>query len=66
MPKRIDDCDTTSEYWDCECEGLYIHPYNHYTCVICNARRDDQPDSRVNEVLALGLRIKGDKNGKQA
>ena len=43
---------TTSLFWDCECEHGYIHPANTPMCYGCRAVRDEQPDSRVNEVLA--------------
>jgi len=38
-------------YWDCECEHDYIHPKSMECCPKCKAWRDDQPDSRVEEVL---------------
>lgn len=38
------------QFWDCECEDLYIHPVTKRRCLACGARRDDQPNSRVNEV----------------
>ena len=45
---------TTLHYWDCECEFNYIHhketdPY----CPVCNARHEDQPDSRETELWNL-------------
>lgn len=43
----------TDKFWDCECEENYIHPYSEDTCPICGAERDTQPDSCVNEVVAL-------------
>ena len=46
---------TTESYWDCECEHNYIHPSTMPECLRCGAKREDQPDSRVNEVQALGL-----------
>lgn len=43
--------DTTKHFWDCECDIHYIHPSDECNyCVRCRARKDDQPDSRVNEV----------------
>ena len=44
------DCETTSEYWDCECKENYIHPKTEESCAKCGLKREDQPDSRVNEV----------------
>lgn len=39
-------------FWDCECDGEdYIHPVTEDECPFCNARRGEQPDSRVNEVM---------------
>ena len=52
---------TTRLFWDCECEEDYIHP-NYVlpfalspTCIKCGAFADEQPDSRVTEVLEAGL-----------
>lgn len=47
--------ETTEKYWDCECEKNYIHPKSQKVCFICNTVATDQPDSRVEEVLAQGL-----------
>jgi hypothetical protein len=50
--------ETTSKYWDCECEDNYIHKSsstNDEYCSKCNASREDMPDSIVSEVLAAGL-----------
>ena len=48
----------TSEYWDCECEKNYIHAHSEKKCCICGAFRSDQPLSRINEVVAIGLSLK--------
>ena len=45
------DCETTNAYWDCECEDNYIKPKRETSCVQCHAIVDEQPDSRVIEVL---------------
>jgi len=45
----------TSKYWDCECAENYIHPRSVSSCAICKSRRSEQPQSRVNEVVAHGL-----------
>jgi len=45
----------TEKYWDCECEENYIHPKTQPKCNICGAVADEQPDSRVDEVLKQGL-----------
>ncbi len=44
---------TTKSHWDCECEANYIHTKADKFCRICHARSDEQPDSRVEEVMAL-------------
>jgi len=46
---------TTDEYWDCECYKEFIHRKSQAKCRICGARRDEQPDSRVSEVLEEGF-----------
>ena len=53
----LDGVETTDLYWDCECEKNYIHPKAHIHCLLCGARVEDQPDSRVNEVKAAGLSL---------
>ncbi|MCP4424437.1 MAG: hypothetical protein GY803_08105 [Chloroflexi bacterium] len=45
----------TPDYWDCECEVGYIHPNVDTGCAWCGAVRDEQPDSRVDEVQALSF-----------
>jgi len=42
---------TTDKYWDCECDSDYIHPASEKTCQLCGAEREEQPDSRLEEVL---------------
>lgn len=44
----------TDKYWDCECEQDFIHSKNCDMCIYCGALKDEQPDSRVNEVKAAG------------
>jgi len=44
--------ETTPDYWDCECEESYIHKKSDsLKCAKCGATQDEQPDSRVEEVL---------------
>ena len=43
-------CETTSEYWDCECEKEYIHSTEEKDCKICGKRKEDSPASRYNEL----------------
>lgn len=45
--------ETTSEYWDCECETDYIHSKKIKVCERCNTNSEEQPDSRVAEVYLL-------------
>lgn len=42
---------TTPLFWDCACEEFYIRPASEEYCPVCNTRREDAPDARVNEVL---------------
>lgn len=45
-------CETTDEFWDCECEKDYIHSHAELDiCPRCAALKDDQPDSRKAEVI---------------
>lgn len=37
-------------YWDCECPDNFIHPITNEICSICNSFREDQPNSRENEI----------------
>ncbi len=41
------------DYWDCECEFGYIHAIDVDYCPICGAHREDQPNSRAEEVEHL-------------
>lgn len=43
----------TPDYWDCECEDHFIHPKDCEKCLVCGAIRNEQPDSRVNEVRMM-------------
>lgn len=59
-------CETTMEYWDCECDGPdvgfgYIHPKKCRKCPKCGSEPDDSADARINEVKAAGLPL-GDIN----
>lgn len=44
---------TTPDFWDCECEENFIHPVYEESCPKCGHSREEQPDSRVNEVSAM-------------
>ena len=52
---KINEIETTEKYWDCECENNFIHSKTQTQCNICGATAEEQPDSRVNEVLMQGL-----------
>lgn len=41
------------EYWDCICEGDYIHPVSLPWCHHCGETRDERPNAREPEVRAL-------------
>jgi hypothetical protein len=57
--KRLHDQEilTTDKYWDCECLANFIHPKSQKKCDKCGAVEEEQPDSRVNEVLAEGFLV---------
>ena len=40
-----------NNFWDCECDKNFIHSKNQDTCPECGAVQEEQPDSRVDEVL---------------
>ncbi len=48
---------TTEKYWDCECLKNFIHPKSQCRCDICGTIAEEQPDSRISEVLAEGFII---------
>lgn len=41
------------DYWDCECEKNYVHKKETESCSICGSFMNEQPDSRLNEVVPL-------------
>lgn len=53
--EKTNDVRTTEKYWDCECKYNFIHPKTQSRCNICGALEEEQPDSRINEVLMSGL-----------
>ena len=57
MTKNTKEIQLTSEYWDCECLKNYIHPNSVSCCGRCGALKEDQPDSRVEEVEKTGFKI---------
>jgi len=43
---------TDPNYWDCECDVDYIHHISEVEpCEKCGADPDEQPNSRVNEIV---------------
>lgn len=46
---------TTSLYWDCECDADYIKSSQIDMCSTCGHYAEDQPDSRINEIIGEGL-----------
>ena len=49
------DIKTTEKYWDCECKENYIHSKEQKVCFNCGAIVDNQPDSRIDEVIKCGF-----------
>lgn len=62
MIESMDDIELTDEYWDCECEKDFIHLRSQESCPVCKAEQEDQPDSRVLEVLKYGFVIAGQES----
>ena len=54
---KMNEIETTEKYWDCECKDNFIHPKTQNQCTICGATAEEQPDSRVDEVLMQGLSL---------
>ncbi len=52
-----DQIETTEKYWDCECKNNFIHSRIQNQCGICGAKAEEQPDSRINEVLRHGFSL---------
>ena len=48
---------TTRLYWDCECRENYIKAADVPMCEECGAFREDQPDSRINEMRQEGIHL---------
>ena len=55
MIEIMRDLQLTDEYWDCECQKDYIHFRSRKFCPVCKKMREDQPNSRVSEVLEQGF-----------
>ena len=48
---NIADITLTDQFWDCECKDNYIHEQDVEECSKCEAHRDEQPQSRFEEVV---------------
>ena len=57
MIEKIGDILLTDEYWDCECKKNFIHPFSDDSCTVCKVEREEQPNSRIAEVLYYGFTI---------
>ncbi len=46
-------CITTPNYWECDCDDKYIHSKedNDMMCFKCNSNEEDYPDARLHDVL---------------
>ena len=44
---------TVSEFWNCECEKEYIQHKSRRICFTCGQTQNDQPDSRLDEVITF-------------
>lgn len=64
MIESIDDMELTDKYWDCECEKNYIHLRSQEFCPLCKAESEDQPDSRVPEVIKNGFTVFGEETAE--
>ena len=56
---KMEETELTEEYWDCECFRNYIHSKTEEQCEVCGASKEDQPLSRIREVIAQGLVLGG-------
>lgn len=43
-------CETTEDYWSCECNGFHLRSKDQDSCPKCGARHEDAPYSRMVEV----------------
>ena len=58
---------TSNEYWDCECNYNYIHKKTDRTiCAHCGTIEEDQPDSRMGEVITMLVLDKIDRSIRDA
>jgi len=43
----------TPMFWDCNCKDDYIKHQSQIWCGECNAHRDEEPESRLREVIRM-------------
>ena len=48
---------TDDNFWDYECDKNYIHSKNENICNKCGMRSDECPDSRINEIKNVKVRL---------
>ena len=41
---------TTTKFWNCNCEHDFFRHECETYCYVCDAEREDNPDSRVDEI----------------
>jgi len=44
-------CETTFEFWECNCEDKYLHHHYETECPICKSIKDESPDARLYDVI---------------
>ena len=44
-------CETTFEFWECECDDKFIHKHDEIECLHCNSIKDESPDARLYDVV---------------
>ena len=48
---------TTSLFWECHCEGDFLHPVYHRECPPCGLRRNQAPDAGLEIVVRMGSAV---------
>ena len=56
---------TTEKYWDCNCLKDFIHPKSQKMCYECGAVAEEQPDSRVSEVMIAEFSLEDKDNSEK-
>lgn len=44
-------CETTFEFWECECEDMFLHTHDEAECPHCRSVKDESPDARLYDVI---------------